>query len=86
MTFTRAVALESVVLTNEVGQQIPRRSTLPVDPVEAVRFPVPISLRPGSYTVAWRAADMDHAHGSFSFRVAAPGGRIPQPMPMSHHH
>ncbi|MGI9169148.1 MAG: copper resistance protein CopC [Caulobacteraceae bacterium] len=85
--FVQPVTIISLMLTNAVGQQIPTRMTLPVDPVRSVRIPVVIPLRPGAYKVAWRVAAPSGAmNGSSSFKVNLADGGDPAPPAMHHHH
>ena len=85
--FLQPVTITSLMLTNAVGQQIPTRMTLPVDPVRSVRIPIVIPLQPGVYTVAWRIAVQTAAvNGSSSFTLQLADGGDPVPLAMHHHH
>ena len=69
MTLPHAMTLQSVSLSNAVGQRIPLSATLPGGPTETFSSPVPI-LPVGNYTVAWTAGTGDHTmNGTFGFMV-----------------
>lgn len=69
MTLPHAMTLQSVSLSNAVGQRIPLSATLPGDPTETFSSPVPI-LPAGNYIVAWTAGTGDHTmNGTFGFMV-----------------
>ena len=70
MTLPHAMTLQSVSLSNAVGQRIPLSATLPGGPTETFSSPVPI-LAAGTYTVAWTAsAGANHTMtGTFAFMV-----------------
>ncbi len=69
LTLPHAMVVQSVSLTNAVGQRIPLSATLSDTAVERVTTPVP-PLPAGTYQVAWTASGPDHAMtGTFGFMV-----------------
>ena len=69
LTLPQRMTLQSLSLSNAVGQRIPLSATLPDAPVETFTTPAP-PLPAGSYTVAWTAATgTQTVNGTFGFMV-----------------
>lgn len=69
LTLPQPVTLQSVSLSNAVGQRIPLSAALPEGPVGTFTSPIP-PLPAGSYTVAWTAGTGTRTlNGRFTFMV-----------------
>ena len=69
LTLPQPMTLQSVSLSNAVGQRIPLSAALPDGPVETFRSPTP-PLPAGNYTVAWTAGTGARTvNGTFAFMV-----------------
>ena len=69
LTLSQPMTLQSVSLSNAVGQRIPLSAALPDQLVETFATPVR-PLPPGNYTVAWTAATgTETQSGTFAFMV-----------------
>ena len=69
LTLPQRMTLQSVSLSNAVGQRIPLSATLPDAPVDTFTTPA-APLPAGSYTVAWTAATgAQTVNGTFGFMV-----------------
>ena len=69
LTFPQPMTLQSVSLSNAIGQRIPLSAALPDGPVETFTSPTP-NLPAGSYTVAWTAGTGTRTmNGTFAFMV-----------------